>query len=800
MLLSPGFLLLNRYQILRALHPGGMAEIYLALDRNLNTRVAVKESFSTDPVANAQFQQEAQFLANLLHPNLPRVTDFFTEPNGARYLVMDFVEGENLQDIVHKRGRLTPDQMLAWFKTIFNAVNYLHTQPQPIIHRDINPRNIIIRPDGKAMLVDFGIAKVLTGGTTTTHGLTGYGTPGYAPPEQYSGGTDERTDVYALGATMYFALTGETPPDAPMRAAGTILTPPSQFNPLITPRIERAILTAMNLNAAQRFHSVAELSQSIYAAITQPLTRTATVPPIAAQGPVTAPLPAPRAEFMPIILGSLVGGILLAALILGGLYVGGFFGGTTATPTFVSNITHTPTATETPGAQPTAVPRTIFPPQTTPPLVTPIVEPSDTATRFATSTFTPSDTVTTAPTDMPTDTPIPFAILNVQANVFPERSSECPVTFVFQATVRASAAGITRYRWEFSNGSVDAIHSFEFGEPAALDISAAQWKFEGGQEIHFSGWGQLRVLEPVEMLSNQAQFRVDCTAPPTDTPTPTPRPPQARIAFSSERSGNSEIYVMDQDGGNLTRLTNHPAKDDDPVPSPDGAWIVFTSFRDSNGDRGELYRMRPDGSGLQRLTSGGGNYGASWSPDGRQIVFYSLRDGGKRNYVMNADGSNQHRISTGDCAGQPDDWEPVWSPNGAWIAYESIPHRACEGGGTADIFISSPDGSNRQNLTRSAGIDDETPNWSPDGRIVFSSYRNGNADLYVMNADGSNVQQLTGMAGDDLYPAWSPDGRFIVFQSGHDDNQDIYIMNDNGSNLRRLTFDGAENEYPNWLP
>lgn len=795
MALAANSLLHNRYQILRALNQGGMGAVYVALDTSLNKRVAIKESFSNDPLANAAFHQEAQMLASLAQSNLPRVSDSFVEPTGARYLVMDFVEGETLQDIVNTRGRLTPDQMLTWFKSIFNAVNYLHTQPQPIIHRDINPRNIIIRPDGKAMLVDFGIAKVLTGaGTRTTHGLTGYGTPGYAPPEQYSGGTDQRTDVYALGATMYFVLTGQTPPDAPIRAAGTVLPPPSRFNAQISPRVESAILTAMNLNAAQRFNSVADLAQAIYAAVTQPLGAAATIP-IAAMQQAAAPTPIPRTDAMVIVLGSLVGGIIFAALILGGLFASGFFGGTRATPTLISFATATPSTTATQNANPTAAPATTaiptpVPITTIPPGITPIPP-----TRTDTPTFT---ALAPTPIDTPTDKPIPFVVNAVFVGVSPSSSSSCPTTFHFSGAITTSRAGTVRYQWIHSDGSVDAIQSLNFVDAGTQNVTA-DWTL-GAPGSDFVGWGMLQVLAPNDIRSSQASFSIRCPIPPTLTPTFTPVPPglpSGWIVFSSDRTGKNQIYAMDRNGGNMRQLTTNDGPNEDGAAASDQQQIVFTHlFSINNGD---IFEMTI-GDTPKRLTNGTINWGPSWAPDGSRIVFYSLRDGGKQIYVMNADGSNQHRISSADCAGNTDDWSPAWSRDGAWIAYESIPHKKCEGGGAADIFISDPNGGGKRNVTRSAGIDDESPNWSPDGRIVFTSTRNGNYDIFVINTDGSGLQQLTGGAEDDDYPAWSPDGSTILFQRRQNGNWEIYAMNADGSNVLNLTNNSANDTYVEWVP
>lgn len=256
---STGVPYFENYEIVRPLGGGGQGSLYLARHRTLRNYVALKQDDSSDAT---QFLYEAQLLANLSHPNLPRVTNFFIDGNGKRCLVMDYIQGDNLDKIVPQNGTLAEATALAWIRPIFEAVKYLHLNR--IVHRDIKPANIIITPQGNAMLVDFGIAKTMATGQLTRTGARGMGTAGYAPPEQYSGGTTEQSDVYALGATLYYMLTGQVPPESTHRAAGTGLIPPRQINPNISPRVEQAILTAMNLAVNQRFASAALMEQALY--------------------------------------------------------------------------------------------------------------------------------------------------------------------------------------------------------------------------------------------------------------------------------------------------------------------------------------------------------------------------------------------------------------------------------------------------------------------------------------------------------------------------------------------------------
>ena len=241
-------------------------------------------------------------------------------------------------------------------------------------------------------------------------------------------------------------------------------------------------------------------------------------------------------------------------------------------------------------------------------------------------------------------------------------------------------------------------------------------------------------------------------------------PDGGRVAFTSDRAGNYEIYVMDSDGSDVRRLTDHPGDDGSPSWSPDGRSIAFSS--DRAGDY-EIYVMDSDGSNVRRLTDDPGDDGSlSWSPDGRSIAFSSDRAGDYEIYVMDSDGSNVRRLT--DRSGS--DWEPSWSPDGRRIAFSSARD------GDYEIYVMDSGGSNVRRLTDRSGSDWE-PSWSPDGRrIAFMSDRAGDYEIYVMGSDGSNVRRLTDDPGDDGSPSWSPDGGRVAFMSDRDGDYEIYVI------------------------
>lgn len=261
--LQTGQMLNNRYRIVRLLGQGGFGAVYRAWDANLNKPCAVKENLDTSPEAQRQFAREATVLANLSHPNLPRVTDHFSLPDQGQYLVMDFVEGEDLASLVQRLGPVPLGQALIWISQVADALTYMHTLTPPVVHRDIKPANIRITPDGRVMLVDFGLVKLYSAQFRTTMGARAV-TPGYAPPEQYGqGNTDARTDIYAMGATLYSIITGQDPVESVQRMVGKELRPAHQIAPSLPVPVGLAIERAMRLEPSQRFQSAAEFKAAL---------------------------------------------------------------------------------------------------------------------------------------------------------------------------------------------------------------------------------------------------------------------------------------------------------------------------------------------------------------------------------------------------------------------------------------------------------------------------------------------------------------------------------------------------------
>ncbi len=311
MALLTGQILINRYRIVKQLARGGFGAIYRGWDITLEQPCAIKENLDTSQEAQAQFRREALMMSMLRHPNLPRVTDHFFIAGQGQYLVMDYVEGMNLDERQQSIGRPYQEhEVVTWIDQVFDALNYLHTRQPPIIHRDVKPANIIINGAGQAILVDFGISKVYDRKLTATGAVAV--TPGYSPPEQYGRGqTEARSDIYALGATIYKLLTNVRPPNSLERMAGKVtFHTPRQLNSQISPQAEQVILKAMAVKINDRYETVAALREELLGAVT-PLPVYTPLP--APSGMDATPSPASHTSRFP-VTWLLVGGVLLLGL------------------------------------------------------------------------------------------------------------------------------------------------------------------------------------------------------------------------------------------------------------------------------------------------------------------------------------------------------------------------------------------------------------------------------------------------------------------------------------------------------
>jgi TolB protein len=317
------------------------------------------------------------------------------------------------------------------------------------------------------------------------------------------------------------------------------------------------------------------------------------------------------------------------------------------------------------------------------------------------------------------------------------------------------------------------------------------------------------LVTPALGIGDRLLDLIQSTPGPPEVRTPVWSPDGRRIAFTSRRDGNSEVYVVNADGSGQRRLTRNAAGDFGPTWSPDGRKIAFERRGDAQSSVGALYVVNADGSG-QRMLARRGSHPA-WSPDGRTIAFMWRF----HMYVMNADGSG-HRVLTRVGSGQKDSL--AWSPDGRKLLFLVEPSSAPrpvhglvyglrdDCGYCFRLWVLNADGSGLRDLTRGIsggfGAPASDPVWSPDGRMLAFVRLNTRHGVYVINADGSAVRNLTPKPRGAAYaaPAWSPDGQKITFAGERDGNSEIYLMNADGSSQRNLTRNLAYDGDPAWSP
>lgn len=257
--LSAETVLDDRYVVVRTIGQGGMGAVYLALDKRLENRAVAVKEMSTNAVgrgnlqaAVAAFKQEASILISLKHQALPTIYDFFSRSEERWYLVMDYIVGKTLKEVARERGKITEEEVLDWARQLCNILGYLHSRQPPVIFRDLKPANIMISPDGTIKLIDFGIARHFHPGATAD--TAAYGSIGFAPPEQYGQEqTNVKSDIYALGATLHFLLTGLDPDSNPFT-----FEPPGKLAKVST-QLEKAIMRAVEFKPENRPRSAAEM-------------------------------------------------------------------------------------------------------------------------------------------------------------------------------------------------------------------------------------------------------------------------------------------------------------------------------------------------------------------------------------------------------------------------------------------------------------------------------------------------------------------------------------------------------------
>ena len=734
--LARGTLLHNRYRVVDILGQGGMGSVYRAIDEVLGVEVAVKDNMYTSQDFVRQFRREAMLLAGARHPCIPRVTDYFVNEQG-QYLVMDYVLGEDLRQRMDRVGSLSDEEVIIIGAAVCDGLTYLHSQKPSIIHRDIKPGNVKITPQGQVLLVDFGLAKVLEGGKETTSGARAM-TPGYSPPEQYgSARTDQRSDIYSLGATLYAALTEVTPEDALVRAMGqSELTPIRKHNPRVSRKLAAVIEKCLSVHPDARYQSAEELKNALLGCRLDTRRRkgdfTVAPPPFADQSDL------PQEPFEEEIYDSDQGAwsegekdvsllplpasvpIKPASIPSGHVPAGG-----EKSANKWSRIWQVFLAIFVFGAAATyylrspwgnALLAVVMPPRQSLPAI-------DTQRL---NTLTPVDT-----------SPLASSLSPTQAR-----------------TAEPLASLITL-------------------PPGAPTLAAT--------------------LTPV-VLPAQPSL-------PSFTPRPTSQGGGAsQVAFASDRTGLPQIYLINLDGSGLVQLTKMEDGACQPSWGPDGVQLVFTSPCNGNRESypgSALFLINADGSGLVPLqTVPGGDYDPAWSPDGKQIAFTSLRGNGRPQiyvydlsthsvtglseryardmqpawapdgkkiavvttrhgstqiWTMNADGSNQMLFS------RSKDFintHPSWSPDGKFLLFTQL----LAAGAIPRLVIAPLESEYEEYVLTQDSIPMREGKFSSDGFwIVFEGWPAGSFhNVYMIGVNGGSRMQLTEESHAEFDPAWRP--------------------------------------------
>ena len=696
MILERDTLLHKRYRIQGNLGQGGMGSVYHAIDENLGMTVAVKENlFTTDEYAR-QFRLEAVILANIRHPNLPRVSDHFVIAGEGQYLVMDFIDGEDLRQRMERVGVLPEEEVIHIGAAICDALSYLHARRPSILHRDIKPGNVKIAPDGHIFLVDFGLAKVVQGNQATTTGARAM-TPGYSPPEQYgTARTDSRTDIYSLGATLYAALTGVIPEDGLARAMDNAqLTPVRKRNPDVSRRLSAVIEKAMEVDPGDRYQTAEEFKLALLnsKSKTQQILGTYTVsPPPSAEDRKSDPektemalvqstppeeysFVSPRKKQMERNRRTsrfLIGG-LSALLIVGFISLVFFF----------------------PSLLPAAVQKSL-------PFIPPVIDETQAAV-----------------------TPLPIA-----------SATQPPTVIVVTATPNISPVE-----------TQTAVDPSVVGTPIGGDFLQIAYSSlrTGVAQIYLT-----------DLLSDKA---TPVTNMPGGACQASWAPDGQRLVFISpcnikkDSYPQSSLYIVNVDGSDPQIIQSGIGGDFEPAWSPDGKYIAFTSLRDGYM---QIYSYNVLNQQVTRLIETPRNQYArqpSWSPDGERIVYAFKRIDTYEIWTMTFDGKDQKQLLPS--GNKFSNYQPVWSPDGKMVLYSQ---QSATEFTFPNLFSVSVEGEKKPLEIFLGVLSIEDVKFSPND--IWIAYESGSQHayhVYYSTLSGANQARITEeITFDDFDPAWRP--------------------------------------------
>ncbi len=708
-----GTLLNNRYRIVRILGQGGMGAVYRASDEHLNIQVAVKENLFLTEEYGRQFKSEATILAGLRHPHLPHVSDYFALENQGQYLVMDYIEGEDLRERMERLGALPEREAILIGISICDALTYLHNRRPSVIHRDIKPGNIKVTADGQAVLVDFGLAKVMQGSQVTSTGARAM-TPGYSPPEQYgTARTDFRSDIYSLGATLYAALTGVIPEDGLARMTGKAkLTPIRELAPKVNRKLADTIERALEVDPEDRFQNTEDFKNALIESgeLTNYYQDRPTIapPPSTANGGENGGILDEATPSKPSLGNRLslrrrrrkykwavIPGIAVLAILAYLLF--------TLNPNFnrivMAYLAASPTSTQ--AMTQIASANTTLPtdPPATPTEAAPATQTADPA---APATQTP-DSQSTSQTNPTTEV-------------------------VIAPTATPRGGGVGQIAFASDRTGIMQIYLMDVSTKKARQITGQKdgacqpdWSPDGLRLVFISPCQKKQETYPgsniytinIDAAGNADQNSVtQITSSLEGDFDPAWSPDGNRIAFTSLRNGKSSIWIINLNDMATKELSLRTSVDKQPSWAPSGLNLAFVRQTPYN----QVWTMTDNGDYQTEFSIRGpvNSLWPSWSVD-EQVIFYSQTSTSAESNVPvlfyrrleDRKTSVESRIPANSTIDTGPIAEIDPSPDGFWLAYESWPS-----GNNHDIYIMNINGSNQDRLTTDAGFD-FGPVWRP---------------------------------------------------------------------------------------